>query len=107
MARWVVGLVLVAAVATGGLLASTAPPIPAQGADRDCADFDTQREAQQYFESIGGPESDPDRLDANGDGRACDTLPLPVREWQSRTGPAIPASSEAKLREKPDARQTI
>lgn len=49
----------------------------AHAADRDCADFDTQREAQRYYESRGGPDSDPDRLDADGDGRACDSLPCP------------------------------
>jgi endonuclease YncB( thermonuclease family) len=52
-------------------LASVAPS--AIAADRDCADFDTQREAQAYFENRG--PGDPDRLDADDDGRACDSLP--------------------------------
>lgn len=30
-----------------------------------------------YYESKGGPASDPDRLDADDDGMACDTLPCP------------------------------
>ncbi len=46
-------------------------------ADRDCSDFDSQAEAQRYFVDRGGPDSDPDRLDADGDGRACDSLPCP------------------------------
>ena len=45
----------------------------AQSSDKDCADFDTQREAQAYFESIGGsPSNNADRLDADGDGVACE-----------------------------------
>src|SRR3954471_12200993 len=49
----------------------------AHAADRDCADFSSQREAQDYFLSIGGPTSDPDRLDGDSDGQACDLLPCP------------------------------
>src|SRR4051812_5737569 len=49
----------------------------ADAADRDCADFSSQREAQDYFLSIGGPTSDPDRLDGDSDGQACDSLPCP------------------------------
>ena len=49
----------------------------ARAADRDCSDFANQRDAQNYFLSIGGPSSDPDRLDGDGDGTACDSLPCP------------------------------
>jgi endonuclease YncB( thermonuclease family) len=69
--------VLAAVVLTFGPSAIAAP---ATAADLDCSDFDNQREAQQYFESIGGPESDPDRLDSafgEGDGIACESLPCP------------------------------
>ena len=45
------------------------------GPDRDCSDFDTHAEAQRFFEAAGGPERDPHRLDADGDGRACESLP--------------------------------
>jgi len=38
--------------------------------DRDCADFATQSEAQAFFRSEGA--GDPHRLDADGDGRACE-----------------------------------
>jgi endonuclease YncB( thermonuclease family) len=68
--------VLVLAGAAASASAARAAP-PATAADRDCSDFDNQRQAQRYFESRGGPRSDPDRLDADGDGRACDSLPCP------------------------------
>jgi hypothetical protein len=46
-------------------------------ADRDCSDFDNQRQAQNYFIDRGGPRRDPDRLDADGNGVACESLPCP------------------------------
>ncbi|MFG6113688.1 thermonuclease family protein [Halobacillus sp. MO56] len=46
------------------------------GPDRDCGDFDTQAEAQAFFEAAGGPGSDPHRLDGHdGDGVVCESLP--------------------------------
>jgi Excalibur calcium-binding domain len=42
--------------------------------DRDCADFSSQSEAQDFFESEGGPDSDYHNLDRDGDGYACETL---------------------------------
>jgi micrococcal nuclease len=43
------------------------------GPDRDCGDFDTQQEAQDFMEA-SGPD-DPHRLDGNDDdGRACESL---------------------------------
>jgi len=45
------------------------------GDDRNCGDFDTQDEAQAFFEAAGGPESDPHRLDGDGNGIACESLP--------------------------------
>jgi Excalibur calcium-binding domain len=47
----------------------------ASGADRDCSDFSTQPEAQQFFLAQGGPASDPHRLDGDNDGIACESLP--------------------------------
>lgn len=41
--------------------------------DRDCGDFDSQQEAQEFFEANGGPEEDPHRLDGDGNGQACDS----------------------------------
>jgi micrococcal nuclease len=43
--------------------------------DRDCADFSSQQEAQRDFEAKGGPARDPDYLDADNDGVACEDLP--------------------------------
>jgi hypothetical protein len=43
--------------------------------NRNCGDFSTQAEAQAFFEAAGGPESDPHRLDADGNGGAvCESL---------------------------------
>ncbi|ELY50493.1 thermonuclease family protein [Natronococcus jeotgali] len=47
------------------------PPVPADG-DYNCGDFDTQEQAQYVLENADG---DPHRLDADGDGIACETLP--------------------------------
>ena len=63
-----------------GLLATllTAFAAPAGAVvDRDCGDFATQAAAQAFFLANGGPSSDPHRLDADGDGRACDSNPCP------------------------------
>jgi endonuclease YncB( thermonuclease family) len=47
--------------------------VRAAGGDRDCADFDTQREAQAFFESHG--PGDPHNLDGDNDSVACEDLP--------------------------------
>ncbi|UMG93549.1 thermonuclease family protein [Nocardioides sp. TF02-7] len=52
-------------------------PAHAQVADRDCSDFATQAAAQRFYLNHGGPHRDPHRLDADGDGRACDSNPCP------------------------------
>ena len=52
---------------------SPALPYDPSGPDRDCADFQSQSEAQAFFEAAG--PGDPHRLDANGDGVACESLP--------------------------------
>lgn len=45
--------------------------------EADCADFATQAAAQNYFIDHGGPSSDPDGLDADHDGIACEANPCP------------------------------
>ena len=45
-----------------------------RGVDRDCGDFETQAEAQAFFEAAGGPSEDRHRLDGDGDGVACTSL---------------------------------
>ena len=47
---------------------------PASAADRDCADFPNQAAAQAWLQAYAG---DPDRLDGNSDGVACEALPCP------------------------------
>ena len=48
-------------------------PSVAPVADRDCGDFGTWPEAQDFYEAAGA--GDPHRLDADGDGIACESLP--------------------------------
>lgn len=74
------GRVSVAFLASGLAVTAFAFAAPAaRAADRDCttSDFSNQADAQSYFESKGGPDSDPDRLDGNRDGKACEALPCP------------------------------
>lgn len=54
------------------------PPMKSKTAlepDRDCSDFQTQKEAQEFYEGAGGPHQDPHRLDPDKDGVACESLP--------------------------------
>lgn len=49
--------------------------VTAAGTDRDCADFSSQQEAQDYFDENGGSATNNvDRLDDDGDGIACEAL---------------------------------
>ena len=45
------------------------------GPDRDCGDFPTWTGAQAFYDAAGGPDRDRHRLDADGDGIACESLP--------------------------------
>ena len=54
---------------------ATPQPIENEFEDRNCSDFGTWQEAQDFFLSEGGPSHDPHRLDRNGDGVACESLP--------------------------------
>jgi endonuclease YncB( thermonuclease family) len=65
--------VLALTLAAGTVLTSS----PAHAADKDCADFDSQKAAQIFFLENGGPDSDPHNLDADGDGVVCETNPAP------------------------------
>ncbi|WP_187442882.1 S-layer homology domain-containing protein [Rossellomorea vietnamensis] len=49
--------------------------ISTSAADMNCSDFSTWKEAQDFFESEGGPESDSHGLDRDGNGLACESLP--------------------------------
>jgi endonuclease YncB( thermonuclease family) len=66
-----------AALVIASLLAALVPLLvgdSAAAADRDCSDFQTQGQAQHFFESHN-PGADPHNLDADNDGKACEHLP--------------------------------
>ena len=77
------GWVLTAAAILIGIAVGAFALVPVGGAsgavttkrDKDCADFVNQAQAQSYFEAQG--PGDPDLLDGDGDGRACEDLPCP------------------------------
>jgi len=86
------GLALVILV---GLL-SAALPSTAAASDKDCADFSSQRAAQFFFLKHGGPRSDPDRLDGDNDGVACEDNPCPC--YRKKHLPRRPLLSLAEKR---------
>jgi hypothetical protein len=53
------------------------PTVASAKRDKDCADFPSQKAAQIFFLKHGGPRYDPDRLDADHDGIACEDNPAP------------------------------
>jgi hypothetical protein len=59
-----------------GLVAAAllVPATPAVAGDKDCSDFSTWRQAQNFYKRHGGPKYDPHRLDADHDGIACESL---------------------------------
>jgi endonuclease YncB( thermonuclease family) len=81
------------AVIVAALVLAAAPSaaaLPASAADRDCAHFSTQAAAQDYFLALGGPGSDPDRLDGDGDGIACEDNSCPCNRSATPTQPTEP-----------------
>jgi endonuclease YncB( thermonuclease family) len=70
-------LVLVAAA-----VSTASAPAAQRHRDKDCSDFSSQAAAQHYFNNHD-PAHDPDLLDADGDGVACETNPCPC----SHAGP--------------------
>jgi Excalibur calcium-binding domain len=85
--------VLAALVVVLMLSPSASAGVPATAADLDCSDFATQGAAQNYFLSIGGPSSDPDGLDGDNDGIACESNPCPCSYSTTPTAPTPPAPS--------------
>jgi competence protein ComEC len=63
--------IIAAAVAVAAL---TIPSTTAMAADKDCSDFSTWRQAQNFYKRHGGPKRDPHHLDADHDGIACESL---------------------------------
>lgn len=81
--------------------AAAAFPGTAAAADRDCSDFSSQRAAQDYFVSKGGPSSDPDRLDRDRDGVACEEVSCPCGRTPSTSPKPSPGSSPRTRRRLP------
>ena len=78
-------LALIVAVA-----AAAFSPAPATARDFDCGHFATQAAAQDYFIALGGPAQDPDRLDGDHDGIACESLPCPCNTTSTPSGGGTP-----------------
>lgn len=64
-----------AALAFGVLAALSVSPTSAAGVN--CSDFANQAAAQTWFLGHGGPTSDPEGLDGDHNGIACQSLPCP------------------------------
>jgi len=45
----------------------------------NCSDFETQAQAQTFFDNLGGTGNDVNRLDGDKDGEACESLPSGTR----------------------------
>ena len=67
--RAAVGVSASVALATGGF---AAPSVAHHGYDVDCGDFTYQQDAQAH---LNAHPTDPDRLDSDDDGVACESLP--------------------------------
>lgn len=60
-----------------GASAQTATPTPrvtGSQPEPGCYDFNSQEEAQEFYEDEGGPDEDPHNLDSDGDGIACEGM---------------------------------
>lgn len=72
---------ILATAAGAALIALVVVLLPAaasaQRRDLDCANFSSQKSAQIFFLKHGGPRYDPDRLDGDHDGIACEDNPAP------------------------------
>jgi hypothetical protein len=65
---------LLALLAAAGLLVLSTTAAGAQANDQNCADFGSQADAQAH---LSADTSDPDRLDADNDGKACEDFAFP------------------------------
>lgn len=72
---------VIATLAAAALLMLAIALVPtaasAHRADKDCENFASQKAAQIFYLKHGGPRYDPDRLDADSDGIACEDNPAP------------------------------
>jgi len=76
-----------------GIALFAALPSPAAARDKDCADFASQRAAQIFYLKHGGPRYDPDRLDGDDDGVACEDNRCPCYR-----GTRLPRRADAAFR---------
>jgi hypothetical protein len=79
----VIGGLVVASIAVWLLSTGAMSPVAAQ--DLNCSDFDTQQEAQDELEA---DPSDPNNLDDDNDGEACESLP---RDGGTKAGTTTPS----------------
>lgn len=87
-----ISVALIAGFAAG-LLASIVLALalapPASAVDRkDCSDFNNQRQAQRWFHRHH-PHRDPSGLDADHDGKACESLPCPCSHHRWKNGTVV------------------
>lgn len=71
-------------------------PAAASASDKDCADFRSQRSAQIFFLKHGGPRQDPDRLDGDDDGVACEDNPCPCYRGKHLPRPTMEMASDRR-----------
>ncbi len=75
----------IAAAALAAGFAVVLPGTASAATDRDCPDFASQAQAQAAHDAVAG---DPERLDADGDGQACEDQPYAPAASGTTTAPA-------------------
>ena len=85
MSRRAPVLLIVLALALSALVTTSGSANARRVVDRDCGDFATQKAAQLFFLDHS-PRTDPHRLDADGDGIACDANPCTCYYGTSGSG---------------------
>lgn len=70
------GTAIHVAAAAFALVVFAASVLPAGARNlHNCSDFASQEDAQNVYAQSGGPSDDPNRLDDDKDGVACEALP--------------------------------
>lgn len=96
MLRRVISTTIMLLISALIVVAVPSPGRAAAGLDKDCSDFATQAAAQNFFLDHGGPQSDPHRLDADGDGIACESNPCPCSTDTTPDDPPPPPPPPTK-----------
>jgi hypothetical protein len=84
---------LVVALAAGVL--ASIPVSSSSGSGVNCSDFATQAAAQAFFIAHGGPAQDPEGLDGDHDGIACESLPCPCNHSTTPAPTPVPTTTTA------------